>query len=274
MGTLVHMAIPIPRDPEVDLAGVPRHWLAGNAAATAISNALNMLFPAGERFFVRSVNRYVDRISDPTLREQVRAFFKQEGKHASAHDDFNDILRDQGFEIDDFLERYTTISRWLEDRLPAALNLAGTAAAEHFTAILADGAFRQGILDALDPRVQKLLAWHAAEEIEHKAVAFDVLREVDDRYALRVAGLAYATVMLGMFWAWATVMLLRQERLGLRGTLRELRKMNARDPVIRRVFIRGIRQYIRRDFHPRDNANEHLAAQWFAAHGYPFIEAA
>jgi predicted metal-dependent hydrolase len=122
--------------------------------------------------------------------------------------------------------------------------------------------------------MQKLLAWHAAEEIEHKAVAFDVLQHVDDSYALRIAGLAYATVMLGMFWAWATTMLLRQERMGLRATLRELGKMRAQDPIIRRVFIRGIRQYLRRNFHPRDNANEHLAAQWFAAHGYPFTEAA
>ena len=268
------MAIPIPRDPDVDLTGVPRHWLAGNAAATAISNGLNMLFPAGERFFVRSVNHFLDKIEDPTLREQVRAFFKQEGKHASAHDDFNAVMRAQGFEIDRFLGRYERISRWFEKRLPAKLNLAGTAAAEHYTAIMAEGAFSKGILDELDPRMQKLLAWHAAEEIEHKAVAFDVLREIDDSYALRIAGLAYATVMLGLFWAWATTMLLRQEKLGLRGTLRELRRMRAEDPVIQRVFLRGIRQYIRRSFHPRDNATDHLAATWFAAHGYPFIEAA
>ena len=268
------MAIPVPRDPDVDLSGVPRHWLGGNAAATAISNGLNMLFPAGERFFVRSVNRYVDRIQDPVLREQVRAFFKQEGKHASAHDDLNDVLRAQGFAIDAFLDRYERITRWIEKRVPARLNLAGTAAAEHYTAIMAEGAFTKGILDELDPRMQKLLAWHAAEEIEHKAVAFDVLREVDDRYALRIAGLIYATVMLGMFWATATTMLLRQEKLGLRGTLRELRKMRAGDPVIQRVFLRGIRQYIRRDFHPSDNGTEHLAAQWFAAHGHPFTEAA
>lgn len=268
------MAIPIPRDPEVDLESVPKHWLAGNPAATAISNGLNMLFPAGERFFVRSVKRYLDQLPEGELREQVKAFFKQEGKHASAHDDFNEVLRTHGFDVETFLARYAAISRWLEDRLPGKLNLAGTAAAEHFTAILADGAFSKGILDALDPRMQKLLAWHAAEEIEHKAVAFDVLAYVDDSYALRIAGLAYATVMLGAFWAWATTMLVRQERLGFRTFLRQLGAMRARDPVIRRVFVNGIKQYLRRDFHPRDNANERLAAQWFAAHGYPFIEAA
>jgi predicted metal-dependent hydrolase len=122
--------------------------------------------------------------------------------------------------------------------------------------------------------MQQLLAWHAAEEIEHKAVAFDVLREVDDSYALRMAGLAFATVLLGSFWAWATTMLLRQEKLGLRGTLRELAKMRRGDPIIRRVFISGIKQYMRRDFHPDNNDHEGLATRWFAAHGLPFPEAA
>ncbi len=268
------MSIPTPRKLDVDLTDVPRHWLAGNPVATAISNGINMLFPHGERFFVRSVHYYMDQIKDPDLRAQVKAFFKQEGHHASAHDDFNAVLRKQGFKIDRFLSRYQRISSWIEKRVPAKLNLAGTAAAEHFTAILADGAFSNGILDALHPTVQQLLAWHAAEEIEHKAVAFDVLQQIDPSYALRVAGLAYATVMLGMFWAWATTMLLRQEKLGWRATLRQLRTEGKQDPVIRRVFIAGIRQYIRRDFHPRQNANEHLAAEWFAARGFSFPEAA
>ena len=182
------------------------------------------------------------------------------------------MLRAQGFEIDAFLTRYQRISRWIEERVPAKLNLAGTAAAEHFTAILAEGAFANGILDLLDPRMQELLAWHAAEEIEHKAVAYDVLQQVDPRYSLRVAGLAYATAMLGAFWLWAAVMLLRQENL----TWRELRGdvRGPRDPVIRRVFLRGIRQYLRRNFHPRDNANDHLAAEWFAARGMTLPDAA
>jgi hypothetical protein len=258
----------------VDFTQVPRHWLAGNATATAISNGINMLFPHGERFFVRSVHHYLDQIEDVELRAQVKAFFKQEGHHASAHDDFNAALRAQGFEIDRFLDSFRRILSWVEARVPAKLNLAGTAAAEHFTAILAEGSFSQGALDEVDPSVQQLLAWHAAEEIEHKSVAYDVLQQVDPSYALRVAGIAIATVMLGMFWAWGTTMLLRQEKQGLRETLRQLRAISREDPVIRRVFIAGIRQYLRRDFHPRHNANEHIAAAWFAAHGLKMPEAA
>lgn len=270
------MAIPIPRQLDVDLTAVPRHWMAGDPVATAISNGINMLFPHGERFFVRSVNHYLDQIKDPDLRVQVLAFFKQEGHHAKAHDTFNDVMRTQGFAIDGFLTRYRKISSWLEARLPAKLNLAGTAAAEHYTAILAHGAFTKGMLDAAAPGMRELLAWHAAEEIEHKAVAYDVLQEVDPSYLLRLAGLAYATVMLGTFWAWSARTLLRQEGISfgdLRRHLRAIRNTPGNEPIIKSVFLAGIRQYIRRDFHPHQTANEHLAAEWFASHGLSFSEA-
>lgn len=267
-------AIPIPRKPALDLASVPRHWFGNSAVGTAIANGINMLFPAGERFFVRSVHHYLDRIDDPILLAQVKAFFKQEGLHAHAHDELNDVVRAHGFAIDDFLARYQTISSAVERASPPALRLAVTAAAEHFTAIMAEGAFARGVLDNLHPQMQELLAWHAAEEIEHKAVAFDVLRAVAPSYALRMAGLALATAMLGSFWAWATIDLLRQEGMSLRRVRGELRAAGEHDPVLRRVFLRGIREYIRRDFHPSDNHNEHHARDWFAARGLPFTEAA
>ena len=112
------MAVPIPRELDLDLTHVPRHWMAGSVVGTAISNGINMLFPHGERFFVRSVKFYLDRVEDPVLREQVKAFFKQEGHHAAAHDDFNEVMRSQGYEIDRFLGRYKAVSSWLEKRHP------------------------------------------------------------------------------------------------------------------------------------------------------------
>jgi predicted metal-dependent hydrolase len=266
------MTTPTVRDFDEDLSTVPRHWMAGNRAATAISNGLNMLFPHGERFFVRSVNKFADRVS-PGLQQQIKLFFGQEGRHARAHDEWNAVLREHGFEIDAFLARYHEISLWLETRVPAKLNLAGTAAAEHFTAILAEGAFAQGVLDAVDPKMKRLLAWHAAEEIEHKAVAFDVLREVDPSYAWRMAGLVYATTMLGGFWLWATIVLVRQEKMTWADFKREIGKMK-RDTVLKRVFVTGIKQYMRRGFHPDDNDNAELATRWFAERGMTMPEAA
>jgi predicted metal-dependent hydrolase len=257
----------VPRDLEVDFSQVPRHWMLGSPTATAIANGVNLLFPHGERFFVRSVKHFLGQIEDPALRAAIKGFFGQEGRHAHAHDRFNQILRAHGFEIDRFLGSYKRLSDWLESHTPPRLNLAVTAAAEHFTAILAEGAFSQNLLDNAAPEMRELLAWHAAEELEHKAVAFDVLQTIDPSYALRMAGLAYATVTLGGFWLWGALALMRQDKLGMRRVRREIRRVPSGDRVVRRVFLRGIRQYIARDFHPSRNPTDRIAGDWMAARG-------
>ena len=241
--------------------------MAGNPTATAVANGVNLLFPHGERFFVRSVKHFLGQIDDPVLRAQVMGFFGQEGRHAHAHDDFNQILRAQGFEIDRFLAGYKRLASWLEAHTPPKLNLAVTAAAEHFTAILAEGAFTRDVLDAAAPEMRHLLAWHAAEEIEHKAVAFDVLKAVDPSYALRILGLAYATATLGGFWLWGALMLMQQDRLTPIRAWQQLGRLPGRDPIVRRVFLRGIRQYLARDFHPSHNATDRIASEWMTARG-------
>lgn len=265
-----------PRDLDADFSQVPRFWQQGSVVATGISNGVNMLFPHGERFFVRSVKYFLDQIEDPELRAQIKGFFGQEGRHAREHDRFNAILRAQGYEIDRFLASYERISSWIEARTPPKLNLAITAASEHFTAILAEGAFANTILDDCHPTMRELLAWHAAEEIEHKAVAYDVLQKVDPSYALRITGLVMATVLLTSFWTWGAITLLRQDGMTWKkffGVMRTTPE-EKRDPVIRRVFVNGIRQYLRRDFHPSQNPNDNLAAEWFAARGMSLPEAA
>ena len=68
------------------------------------------------------------------------------------------------------------------------------------------------------------------------------------------------------------IVVLGQESLTREQLWRDAKRQ--RDPVIRRVFVRGIRQYLKRDFHPSDNDNWQLAAQWFAAHGMTLPDAA
>jgi uncharacterized protein len=274
LGAMARPAI-VPRKPRFDFAAVPRHWFGGHRLATHVANGVNLLFPEGERFFVRSVNHFLDHpavTADPELVAQVRGFFGQEGRHARAHEQYNEMLRRQGFRIDRLLRLHDAITyRWLEPRLPPQLRLAATAAAEHFTAIMADNAFRRQLLEHAHPVMRALLLWHAAEEIEHKAVAFDVLQRVNPSYPLRLAGLAFSTVMLGGWWLVGTLTLLAQERMTLAelraeaGALRQAGDQD--DGIARRVFWRGIRQYVRPGFHPADNDNQHLAADHLRAAG-------
>jgi len=202
----------------------------------------------------------------------VRGFFGQEGSHARAHEQDFERLRAQGYRIDGLLRAYQRFSfEFLEKLCPPELNLAGTAAAEHFTAIMAEGALQNRVLEHAHPEMRRLLLWHAAEEIEHKHVAFDVLRAVNPSYALRMAGLALATLNLMSWWLVATAMLLRQDGVSLAEARRELRAIRARGeaqpPILRRVFARGIREYVRRDFHPRDNDNYALAQAYLEQAG-------
>lgn len=257
-----------PRKPPLGFENVPKHWFAGLAVPTQISNGVNLLFPHGERFFVRAVYHFLDQIDDPALEAAVKGFGNQEGRHARAHEDYFDTLRAQGYEIDRFLKLYAWITSRIEKAAPAKLRLATTAAAEHFTAIMAEGAATEMHLEHVHPQMRQLLLWHAAEELEHKSVAFDVLQKVDPSYALRIAGMAMATLQLSTWWAIATLMLLRQDGIGPREALRRMRAMREAakaagqqlpKPIGERVFARGLREYLRRDFHPDKNDNYHLA---------------
>lgn len=257
---------PKPRSfPIASLDGsIRKHWLGGSVLATHLANGVNLLFPAGERFFVRSVRHYLKQIADdPSLIERVKGFAGQEGHHARAHEQVFEVLEGQGFEIRRFLKIYETIGyKLIEPAFPAAYRLAATAAAEHFTAVMAQNFLTEvGAGEDIDPVMKRLFQWHACEEIEHRSVAFDVFQKVDGRYAVRMAGLAIATVLLGAFWVAASLHLLAQEK-DVRGVLkRELDGIREHQPFGDRVFGRGIRAYVARDFHPdQDRSLDRLAS--------------
>ncbi|MBK7076410.1 MAG: metal-dependent hydrolase [Myxococcales bacterium] len=267
-----------PRPGPREFDGVPKHWFAGLPVPTQISNGVNLLFPAGERFFVRSVYHYLDRIDDPKLKEAIKGFGGQEGRHARSHEDFFAAMRGHGYEIDRFLKVYEWLSYTLLERLaPPPLRLAATAAAEHYTAIMAAGAAADVPLELAHPAMRQLLYWHAAEELEHKSVAFDVLQQVNSSYALRVAGLAMSTAMLVSMWWTATLYLLWQDGITpwkAARSLRAMREVRPSEPIFRRVFLRGIRAYLRRDFHPDQDDNYHLAKTLLAKAEAARVEAA
>ena len=211
-------AIPVRRlDFAFKAANIPHFWFDDDILATHMSNALNMIFPKGERFFVRSVRYFEKEIEDPKLREDIKGFYGQEGAHSREHERFFEILDAHGLDTSKFLSIYQKIAfDLIESNAPKNLNLAVTAALEHFTAMFATGALSQDDLDGAHPIMRELLKWHAAEEIEHKAVAFDVLQTIDDRYSLRITGLVAAMILLSAFWIVGTLMLVSQEKKGYR----------------------------------------------------------
>lgn len=254
-------------------ADIPRWWLHGNPVLTQLANGLNLLFPSGERFFIRSVKHYLERIEDPELRARVKAFFGQEGRHGHEHERMNRVMERHGYDIQRFLRIYERVAfGMIEPRVPPVLRLSTTVALEHFTASLAEGALTRGMLDGAHPLMAELLRWHAAEEIEHKSVAFDVLRAVDPRYGVRVAGLVIATSQLLGWWFVATAMLMAQEGLApeeraqWRAEAERLRVEHEGSDRLE-LFRRAILDYLRPDFHPDDRDDYALARDYLASVG-------
>ena len=82
----------------------------------------------------------------------------------------------------------------LRKHMPAKVTLADTAASEHMTAIMVHLLFdTPEMIEQADPRLAGMYAWHAMEEMEHKAVAFDVMQQVAKvGYFKRCAAMTHA----------------------------------------------------------------------------------
>jgi predicted metal-dependent hydrolase len=101
------------------------------------------------------------------------------------------------------------------------------------------------------------------EELEHKAVAFDVFQQVDGRYSMRMLGMVFAALLLGGFWMAGFVALLLQCTPEERARIWRERLEATDDDVLRNVFLKGLSEYFRTDFHPNRKNTDHLLEKFF-----------
>ncbi|WP_168382375.1 metal-dependent hydrolase [Acinetobacter indicus] len=164
---------------------IRRHYFANSPVMSHLLTALSSTFSIGEQFFVHSVRNVRDQVQDPQLQAQIAAFIGQEAMHSKAHSEFNNAWRRDDYQLDRF-------QAWLARKdhhvksLPPKVQLAITCAFEHFTALLGGYILRHPeVLSTLDDDAAKLWIWHAIEEIEHRAVAFEVYQHVYADHRLR-----------------------------------------------------------------------------------------
>ncbi len=180
----------------LDDPDLPRYWFAGDPFKSRFFDAMSLLFPEGERFFIACVRDLRHAITDPQLERQVKEFMYQEGQHGQVHTQFNKRVKEQGVAVDHILkEEHRFLFDVFRKRMSRKYTLAQTAAAEHLTALMAHGFFAKGTLRDADPRIRAMYAWHAVEEIEHKAVAFDVYKTVArGSYLTRILGMIQVSI--------------------------------------------------------------------------------
>ena len=250
-----HVAPIVRSNLDFKLADVPRYWFAGDPFLTRMFDALSLTFPDGERYFIQSVRLFRDQIQDPDLKQRVADFIRQEAQHGIAHDKMNQIMKDQGMPVDQFIQRLNKVFKFeLKYRSPQ-YNIAMTAAAEHLTALMAETFYceKETLQDA-HPYVRALFAWHAIEEMEHRDVAFDVMQQVGNvpEVTRKMALVLTTGLMFGFTLYRANVMLKcdgfnRTQRLKM--NVRGLQWLFGKQGKLRKMQSQ-YRDWFKPDFHP------------------------
>jgi predicted metal-dependent hydrolase len=269
----------------------PLHWVPGDAFTTHVINVLHLLLPAGEKWFCDVFRQALPLVTDDNLRDDVKGFIGQEAIHARAHSQVLDHLKAQGLET----TRYTNGIEWMFNWLLGdhglglekghgprwlrrqwlVFRLAMVAAIEHFTCILGYWVIHDaGALDAAgaDPTMLDLLRWHGAEEVEHRAVAFDLyqnLSRMPVRFPRRLAALAVVQPVIAFLWIVGTRYLIahdpeatRKDRPSIRRFVRVSRR-TGRLPTLG-YLTRSVLRYLWFDHHPSFEASTEEALAYLA----------
>src|SRR6059058_819061 len=171
------------------VADLPKYFAAdGDIVMSHVLTVLSSTFPEGEKFFVRSVASARDDITDPELLADIDGFIGQEEMHGREHQVLNDRLAQHGYPTRG-ISAYVKGLYWVRERIQTKkVNLAFTAALEHYTATLAELLLMDDDARTAVGRstARDILTWHALEESEHKAVAFDVFKTVGGSERMRI----------------------------------------------------------------------------------------
>ena len=268
--TTVRKAAPTPadltitvRDERFNRSTSPRRWWAGEPFGTAWHNALSATFPRGEAFFIEAVKAHREG-ADPKLEAEIRAFIKQEINHTREHIAFNRLAEDAGYDIKAIDTRVAEMLALTKDR-PAIANLAVTMALEHYTAMMAAEflANPKHFAEA-DPEVRDMWRWHAAEEIEHKGVAYDTWLHATRGWSgwkrWKVRSLVMISVTARFFknrWTDSLELLKQDGITGWKAKWGLLNYLTVSPGVVRRIFPAWL-AYFKPGFHPWDHDDRKL----------------
>ncbi|HRH27729.1 MAG TPA: metal-dependent hydrolase [Aquabacterium sp.] len=268
----VHPIIPRERlDFGLADADIPKYWFGGDPFKTRLFDAMSLIFPPGERFFMTCVRDFRDQITDRQLLEEIKGFNRQEAQHSMVHNQYNDRLRAQGVDVDGMMG-------WLEHLLftkyrgsrSRGYTLAITCALEHFTSIGAHPLFdKRDVLKEADHRVRAMYSWHAIEEVEHKGVAYDVMQDYAKvGYFTRILAMIETSFMFPRVIHRFTEQLLKADgftwwqrrKLQAKGLWWVLKPGGLIAPMVKHYF-----PYYKVGFHPWQETEQPGYEEWLAA---------
>lgn len=258
-----------PQRMDFDFKDVPTYWFDNEPVQTHLLNALSLTFPDGERFFVDSVRAFRDRVTDKAQQKDISGFIGQEAMHSLEHDTFNKFLSATGYQqqTQGGEKLAQTFINGGRKNLSKVEQLAATAALEHITAIMAQWLLQdKKVIDKIDTSVRNLWLWHAIEETEHKAVAFDLLQQVTGgSYVKRVRIMLPASWFLAVYSVIYTYSFLKQDGLHKKPfTIAKGVWKLVKPGGLLATVVPAWLQYFKPGFHPWEVDDSHLIEYWRA----------
>ena len=230
--------------------------------------------------------RYHPAIKDnQELQKEISAFIGQEAMHTQEHVGFNASAQKYGHDVER-LDRYTDKVIQGARKVFAGVgkpfgitqemvDLTATTALEHFTATIATQLLRNSHIQELmsDDTMKTMWLWHAIEENEHKAVAYDVFEGVFGQgtkaYLLRTSSLVAAMLTLFVVQNYFLFRLLKEDKqLNLEAFKAIYTYAYSPSKGIITGMGREMLAYFRPGFHPNDLDTVSLLDTWKAKLGF------
>ena len=251
-----HVNFEMPKDQK-------KYAVDDNATATLFLAMLSAFFPPGEMFFVESVRHFRDRVSDPELKAAISGFIGQDAIHSREHARLNEYLLERGIDTKT-PEKAVKFGLSLLERLPPKQQLACTTLMEHFTALLAEQLLTdEDFTSKFDPEFLPMWQWHALEELEHKAVAYDVQELVgnNQKMRLRASFLVLGAIVPPALISWIYLVAKEKKLTDIKDVSRGLKLLLGKNGFVTRILPKmGI--YSAKSFHPNKHDTKALEKQW------------
>ena len=235
-----------------------------NLLLSAWVAALSASFPPGEGEFIASVRNYRDRVTEPQMKADIRGFIGQEGHHSHQHKMFNEQLTQLGFDASKLEIYFVNAIKKQYQKWPLKRRLAVTAGMEHLTAIMSDFILNnQDLFNNVDPGFRDLFSWHAVEEIEHKAVAYDVYMafEGDQAYLRRMLIIATLVFVRNNTVGFIKLLWWRKQMPKWKDLIGFLSFLLGKKGMLRWI-VGPFMDYLKKGFHPWQHDNMKLVDYW------------
>lgn len=280
-----------------DWEKTPLHWIPQSALASHAVNHFSFTLVRGEYFFCRIFNKTLPYIHDEKLKADVKTFIRQEAIRAQAHKESIELyLKRYGVDIEKQYEMsFKLFDRLLADqplgiKLPKRferewlnLRVGLVATIEHYTCALGKYVIETARWEekGANPEVSDLFTWHCAEEVEHRAVAFDLYQYLSqDNYAMRSGLMLIFVPIFTFIMVKGTVNLAAtdqkipktQRSILRRGFWKEWRNASKQEliPSIS-WFVTTSRSFFAKDYHPFYEASTQMALDYI--HRSPAVKA-